>query len=505
MFAPADATASRTTATDGGDGGPEGSSAAPSESRPATPVVVGALALAATSLFLPGSPTYDPWSWLLWGREIVHLDLDTRGGPAWKPLPVLFTTVFSLAGKAAPALWLVVARAGAVLAVAMAFRLARRLAGPVAGVVAAVSLLSSSAYLGYLVPTGMSEPLLAGLVLWAVERHLDGRHTQAYGLWFAAALLRPEVWPFLALYALFAWRRVPGSRRLVAITLLSLPMLWFLPEAWGSGDLLRSSQRAQVPNPGDPLLAQFPGLAVLESARSYLGVPVQLGALLAVVVALVACFTRRQEKRTLLVALLGAAWLAIVTVMTQLGLAAGEQRFLIVAAAAACVLAGVGWAKVVDAAGALARRLSGHPRVGVVGQALATILLLLVALPYAVPRVDELRAEAEEVRFQTALHDMLPVAIERAGGSEKVLACGGTFTGRYLIPALAWQLDVPFPRVGFMVGPPGIVFRSPHTRFAVPEPDAPVAELGFPVVARAGTWEVGASCPAYGSRADAGQ
>jgi hypothetical protein len=60
--------------------------------------VVGCLALAGLSLLAPGAPTYDPWSWIIWGREVVHLDLSTAGGPSWKPLPVLFTAPFSLLG-----------------------------------------------------------------------------------------------------------------------------------------------------------------------------------------------------------------------------------------------------------------------------------------------------------------------------------------------------------------------------------------------------------------------
>jgi hypothetical protein len=45
-------------------------------------VVVGCLALAALSLLTPSAPTYDPWSWIIWGREVVHLDLSTVGGPS---------------------------------------------------------------------------------------------------------------------------------------------------------------------------------------------------------------------------------------------------------------------------------------------------------------------------------------------------------------------------------------------------------------------------------------
>jgi len=86
-----------------------------------------ALVIAALSLLIPSTPSYDPWSWLGWGREIVHLKLHTTGGPTWKPLPVVFTTLFAPFGKAAPDMWLVIARAGALMAIAMVFKLATRL------------------------------------------------------------------------------------------------------------------------------------------------------------------------------------------------------------------------------------------------------------------------------------------------------------------------------------------------------------------------------------------
>ena len=45
---------------------------------PVGPIVLltaGCVALAALSLLWPSAPTYDPFSWLIWGREIIHLDL----------------------------------------------------------------------------------------------------------------------------------------------------------------------------------------------------------------------------------------------------------------------------------------------------------------------------------------------------------------------------------------------------------------------------------------------
>ena len=58
--------------------------------------------LAALTFLAPSAPTYDPWAWIVWGREVLHLDLSTVDGPSWKPLPVLLTTPFALTGPLAP-------------------------------------------------------------------------------------------------------------------------------------------------------------------------------------------------------------------------------------------------------------------------------------------------------------------------------------------------------------------------------------------------------------------
>ncbi|CAA9488976.1 MAG: hypothetical protein AVDCRST_MAG30-1224, partial [uncultured Solirubrobacteraceae bacterium] len=86
---------------------------------PRAPVLIAAcLAAAALSLLAPWALAFDPYAWLVWGREIAGGTLDTSAGPSWKPLPVLVTTPLSLAGGAAPEAWLVVARAGALLGLA---------------------------------------------------------------------------------------------------------------------------------------------------------------------------------------------------------------------------------------------------------------------------------------------------------------------------------------------------------------------------------------------------
>src|SRR5215213_428306 len=154
----------------------------PRRSRPGSPaavrVAIAAAALTgALSLLLPSVPTYDPWAWLIWSREITELDLVTAGGPSWKPLPVLIDVPFALAGNdVAPWSWLVVSRAAGALALLMAFRVGWKLAGnglagAGAGVIAALGILGMRGWLRG-VALGNSEGLLIALVLAAIDRHL---------------------------------------------------------------------------------------------------------------------------------------------------------------------------------------------------------------------------------------------------------------------------------------------------------------------------------------------
>ena len=333
--------------------------------------VLACVALAVLSLLAPSTPSYDPWAWIVWGREVAALELDTRFGPSWKPLPVLFTTPFSLFGDAAPELWLVVARAGALMGLVAAFQLARRLGGTVAGVLAALGLALSGGYLRG-AAIGYSEGLLVALVLLAVDRHLDGGRRGALALGFAAGLLRPETWPFLGLYALYVFVREPRARLLAAGLVALLPVLWLGPELLGAGDALRAASRAREPTLFSPAFADRPALAVFDRAQGFVPGPTKLGVLAAVVVAALStragggsarprgagrrCAGARAwaaaasrgtpaARVTLALAAAAAAWLALVAVMTELGYA-GNSRYLAVPIALACVVGGVGlgWA-----------------------------------------------------------------------------------------------------------------------------------------------------------------
>jgi hypothetical protein len=436
-----------------------------------------ALAVAALSLLAPWAPTYDPWAWLIWGREITTLELDTTAGPAWKPLPVLVTTALAPLGAAAPVLWLVLARAGGLFAVVLAFRLAARLAEGrgrwFAGAVAALGLVSTAGFLRG-VAGGSSEGLLVALLLLALDRHLDGHRTQALVLGLAAALLRPETWPFLGVYALWLWRREPDSRKVVAVSLALVPVLWLAPELWGSGDLLRSSERAQIPNPGQPALAERPALEVAQGFVTLVPLPILLLGPGAAVLAFV-----RRERTAIILAGGAAGWVLIVAIMAEAGFS-GEDRYLLAAAALVSVLGGLGAGTLYEAAAVRAPR----------AVAPAGALLLAAALAVSLPAARRL---GDELAYAAELRADLATAVERAGGPDRLRSCGPLYAGRYRFPLVAWHLRAHISDLSLTPSAPGVVFRS---KLTPTEPESPPLPAGFGLLADEGTWEVHAACGA---------
>jgi hypothetical protein len=438
-------------------------------------VVLAALGVALASLLLPSEPTYDPWAWLIWSREIAEGTLSTTNGPSWKPLPVLVSLPFALLGHdVAPAAWLVIARAGGLLALAMTYRLGTRLAGRAAGAIAAAALLLADEFV-HNFARGNSEGLLLALVLFAVERHLDGRRGPAFALGIAAGLLRPEVWPFLGLYGLWlAWRE-PHLRLLVAAGFLALIALWLGPEWWGSGNPLRASDRARQPNPDSAAFASFPFLEVFRRSGSVLMVPV--------LVAAAAGLALRPRGLRLAFATCAAVLMVMVAAMTQAGYA-GNLRYVALPAALLCALAGAGCVDLVRRAGARRGR----------GAATAVaVLLAAVSLPFAVGAVGALGTDLRLVRDEAALYGELDHAIESVGGVRAATRCP-VFTGRFDTMPLAWRLKLRVDAIGIFPSGPGTVFAARRFSLTRPQPSALSRDPRYPVAGGTERWAVRARC-----------
>jgi hypothetical protein len=456
-------------------------------------LVAGCFVLAALSLLGPSVPTQDSWSWIVWGREVTHLALDTTSGSSWKPLPVLFTTPFSLFGDIAPELWLVMARAGGLLAILFAYRIAYRLAGPafgvVAGAVAAISMASAD-WLRYLAH-GNVEPLSAGLVLAAVDRHLEGQVRFAAVLGLLAALGRPELFPFLLAYAVWAVLRRGVSVVLMVALLLAVPALWLGGDWWGAGDPFYGSSKAAgfsdrqthrreaVQREGAAekglVASEVPSFGnTLKGGSNLLMIPVEVLALVGI------GFAWRRRRRDVLVLAGGAFTLTLlVALMVPLGYG-GSPRFMFPAAAIVCVLAGLGAAWLLEAV---------VPR----GRALmlaAAAVLIAATIPFAAIRAGTDRDRIHDVRLRTQLQDNLDRAIERAGGGDHVRSLGHPRVNPSFAHQVAWDLDVHMDEVGPYVLP-AVIFRGPQTRVSPgAAPRLPRFDVRSHRIGRAPGWRI---------------
>lgn len=383
-------------------------------------LAAAALAVGGLSLLWASIPQFDPSGWLLWGRGLLGFGFRTSVYPSWKPLPGLMSAPLALTGGAAPALWLVIARAAVVVLAVAVFRVARRWGGTAGGLFA----LAGLAFVPRLVETaawGAAEPLVAALVVGAVERHLAGRPRQALVLLGLASLGRPEAWALLALYAAWLARREPPARRAVALVVASVPILWFGGDWIGSGDPFHGSVLAKLavgPN-GTPdssvLVSAVLGYAVDAASPVWLGV-----ALLAL-----APFARaRRGALVLLAAVL--IWMAAVVFQAAQGYPI-EARFLIPAGVLVCVLAGAGL-------GALLGRIAPRPRRVVTALAVAAVAVSAVAerpgLAGEIDRVDAYELGAEQLDRAVAAADALGV-----------LAHCHVTTWHPYQARLAWDLD----------------------------------------------------------------
>jgi hypothetical protein len=459
--------------------------AAPRPRPPLRVLVRACVAVAALSLLGPHELTYDPTAWLIWGREIVDGQLETRYGPSWKPLPMLFTTPFALLGDdAAALLWLVVARAGGLMAVVLAYRLAARVAGPVAGAIAATGLLLADAFVSYAM-RGNSEGLLAAVTLGAVDRHVERRPGQAFALAVVAALLRPEVWPIVGLYGLWLVlerRRARGAVpwptvAAVAGSGVAILALWMVPEYIGSGNLLRAASRARLPVEGMPGDAAFPFLAVFTNAVPVIWWPLYAGGVFAV--ALAWRDRRRDPQARLLIglAVMATSVMVLVALLSQTVGFTGNARYLTVPIAIVCILGAIGLVRGFR----LARERSPAGR----ARALLAVAVA-VGAPFAVANVLRLGDSWSDLRREARDYGALEDLFARAGGEAAVRRCGLVFTRGFHTQAVAWELGVHESGVSLRPEPPGSIVALHGSEL--------LADDRFPERVSNSEWTLASSC-----------
>jgi hypothetical protein len=418
-------------------------------------------------------PSYDAFGWLVWGRQTLRLNLNTDGAPSWKPLSYLFALPYAPFGRAQIWLWTttatVAAFSGAVFGGRIAWELGRRAGAtrPGAAVGAAfagVAVLGMSGF-SHQVMIATSDPMVVALTLGAVDAALSGRPRLALAALVLASLGRPETWPFLGLFALWAWRRRPQMRREVVVALALIPLGWFLIPGFTShspfvaGDLALKSPDA---------LRHHQLAGVVDRLLGLYGLPMRI----AVIGSLVLAALRRDG----LALLLGAGallWVAVEVAFAYHGWPA-EPRYMMEAGAIAVVLVGAAVAQALSVPGRGRRAARGLPSPRSAGaepapaQAvdgrshghlvargaglLAVGALVATLVPIGARRVTTVGHQIDRARLVAERIDRLPTVIADLGGIAGVHRCGHPVTTVGFQSTLAWYLNRNVGTVGYKPG-----------------------------------------------------
>jgi hypothetical protein len=404
-------------------------------------------------------PGFDPYGWLVWGHQTLAGALNTNAAPSWKPLPFLFTVPFALFGHYELWLWMIacvaVSLGGAAAAGRITYRAtvwpvaepdrARRYAGIAAGIFAGVALLGIRDWWHYML-SAQSDTMIAALCLGAIDCHLSGRPRWAFVLGGLAALGRPEVWPFLAVYSIWAWRAIPAMRWLIGVGIAVIAAMWFgIPaltsrspfvaasNAFGSGRRLKA----------DRVFGTIDRFLDLHET------PLELAALVSLAVAAI-----RRDLTTLALAAGAVAWV-IVEIAFSLHGWPGLGRYMFPAAALMVVVASVLVGRLLaDLPGWLAARLpSGRASAsGLVAGILLVAVLVGTLVPSAVSRARIERRDLREQRARTKEIDRLSGVVSRLGGPARLNRCGEPLTRLEYQTILAWTLRINVVKIGFKYG-----------------------------------------------------
>jgi hypothetical protein len=423
--------------------------------RRAYPWLIGAAALLVFSALLAiwanTRPGFDPYGWLVWGHQTLLGNLDTNAAPSWKPLPYLFTLPYALAGHYQMWLWLItavaVALAGSVFGARIAYRLTggfgaredgdtrRWYAALAAGAFAGLALLGLQDYWHYIL-SAQSDPMIVSLCLGAIDCHLSRRYRWAFVFAVVAALGRPEVWVFLGLYSIWAWRAIRSMRWLIVAGILVVAALWFgIPaltsrtpfvaasNALGSGRALH----------GDKIIGTAQRFLSLYAA------PLEIAAALSVALA-----AWRRDWVTIVLAIGVVGWVVLEIAFALHGWP-GLARYMFEPAGVMIVIAAV-----------LVGRLLLDPLdVPIPAWLGVAVVVVLVAslLPTAISHARDEHKDIAAQRVRTKEIDQLTGVINRLGGPSRFHACGEPLTRLEYQTILAWNLRVNVATVGYKYGP----------------------------------------------------
>jgi hypothetical protein len=265
--------------------------------------------------------------------------------------------------------------------------------------------------------------MLVTFTLAAIDMHLLGKYRWTLVFGVLATLGRPEAGPWLGLWGLWAWVKLPSLRWMLVAGFLVVAFGWFgIPTITNgrpllAGDLAQKSPRALRHNQLFGTLGRFRDLEYI---------PVWIAVLLTLAVAFV-----RRNRLILTIAGGAVGW-----VIVEIGFAyhgwPALGRYMFEPAAVGAVLAGVGVALVLTE---LPRLRSGVPR----WAGIPVVAVLVGALvPGAVARIRTEHKDLRHERARTHQIAFLATTTRVLGGARHISNCGQPVTDVAYVSALAW-------------------------------------------------------------------
>ena len=408
------------------------------------------LVSAVLTLWARTRPSYDAYGWMTWGHETLHLSLNLGGAPSWKPVPFLFTVPYALAGHYQLWLWMITATAvalgGPVFAARIAYRLVggsalrldpdpiRRYAPWVAALVAAAGVLGIEDYFHYIL-SSQSDPMIVTFTLAAIDMCLIGRYRWTLLFGVLAALGRPEVWPFLGLFGLWAWFKLPSMRWMLLAGAAVVLFMWFGIPTITNGRPDIAGQLAQ----GSPRELHSNRLVgTLGRVHEILYLPFWIAAAIAAAIALL-----RRNWVVLAMAAGVVVWAIVEIAFAYHGWPA-LPRYVFEAGGVVAVLAGVavGWLMVEGT------RVDRGVRLPRWSGAVAAAVLVATMIPGAIHRVRVEHADLTAQHARTHEISLLASVTDALGGVHHILDCGQPVTDVEYASTLAWIYRIDVGSVG---------------------------------------------------------
>jgi hypothetical protein len=407
---------------------------------------------AVLTLWARTRPSYDAYGWMTWGHSTLHLTLNLGGAPSWKPVPFLFTVPYALFGHYQLWLWMItataVALAGPVFAGRIAFRLVggaelrhdpeplRRYAPWVAAVIAGGCVLGIEDYFHYIL-SSQSDPMIVTFTLAGLDMFLIGRYRWALVLGVLAALGRPEAWPFVGLFGIWAWFKLPRMRWMLVLGAAVVLFMWFGIPTITNGRPDIAGQLAQ----GSPRELHSNRLVgTLGRVHEILYLPVWIAAAIAAAIALL-------RRNWVVLAMAGGVvvWAIVEIAFAYHGWPA-LPRYVFEAGGVVAILAGVGIGWLMLEGSRLGSARMG--RMGAWSGAVAAAVLVATMIPGAIHRIRTEHADLTAQHARTHEISLLQSVTNALGGARHILNCGQPVTDVEYASTLAWIYRIDVGSVG---------------------------------------------------------